>query len=61
MTSHDIHTHLLGAIPNGSCPEFHGLGLERFLAEPLPLENGRAIAPGRPGHGAKFDFDALTP
>ncbi|MCY4286607.1 MAG: mandelate racemase/muconate lactonizing enzyme family protein [Thiotrichales bacterium] len=56
---HDIHVHLLGAVPNGSWLEFHGFGLERFLAEPLRLEDGCAIAPNRPGHGVEFDFDAL--
>ena len=58
---HDVHVHLLGAVPNGSWLEFHGFGLERFLAEPLRLENGRAVAPDRPGHGVAFDFAALAP
>ena len=57
---HDVHVHLLGAVPNGSWLEFHGFGLERFLAEPLRLENGRAIAPDRPGHGVALDFDTLA-
>ena len=57
---HDVHIHLLGAVPNGSWLEFHGFGLERFLAEPLLLRNGRAIAPDRPGHGVEFDWDALA-
>jgi len=56
---HDIHVHLLGAVPNGSWLEFHGFGLERFLAEPLRLEDGHAVAPDRPGHGVELDFDAL--
>ena len=56
---HDIHVHLLGAVPNGSWLEFHGFGLERFLAEPLRLEDGYAVAPDRPGHGVELDFDAL--
>ena len=29
---HDTHVHLLGAVPNGSWLEFHGFGLELFLA-----------------------------
>ena len=58
---HDLHVHLLGAVPNGSWLEFHGFGLERFLAEPLCLENGRAVAPDRPGHGVELDFAALAP
>ena len=57
---HDLHVHLLGAVPNGSWLEFHGFGLERFLAEPLRLENGRALAPDRPGHGVELDFAALA-
>ena len=63
MTSHgihDIHVHLLGAVPNGSWLEFHGFGLERFLAEPLRLEDGYAVAPERPGHGVELDFDILA-
>lgn len=59
---HDIHVHLLGAVPNGSWLEFHGFGLERFLAAgPLRLEDGCAAAPERPGHGVALDFDALAP
>ena len=58
MTSHGIHVHQVGAVPNGSLLEFRGFGLERFLAEPLPLENGRAIAPDRPGQGSN---SASTP
>ena len=57
---HDVHVHLLGAIPNGSWLEFHGFGLERFLAEPLRLRNGSAIAPDRPGHGVELDREALA-
>ena len=57
---HDIHVHLLGAVPNGSWLKFHGFGLERFLAEPLRLEDGCAVAPDRPGHGVELDFDALA-
>ena len=32
---HDIHVHLLGAVPNASYLEVHGFGLERFILEPL--------------------------
>lgn len=52
--------HLLGAVPNGSWLEFHGFGLERFLAEPLTLEDGCAVVPDRAGHGVELDFDALA-
>lgn len=56
---HDIHVHLLAAVPNGSYLEAHGFGLERFLAEPLAIVDGNAIAPDRPGHGVALDWQAL--
>jgi L-alanine-DL-glutamate epimerase-like enolase superfamily enzyme len=58
--AHDITVHLLAACPNRSFLEAHGFGLERYLAEPLRIENGVAIAPDRPGHGLAFDWDALA-
>jgi L-alanine-DL-glutamate epimerase-like enolase superfamily enzyme len=36
-------------------------GLERYLAEPLQIVDGAAVAPDRPGHGLTFDFEALAP
>jgi L-alanine-DL-glutamate epimerase-like enolase superfamily enzyme len=33
--------------------------LERFIAAPLTIEDGHAIAPERPGHGVDFDWKAL--
>jgi len=57
---HDLHVHLLAAIPNASYLEAHGFGLERYIAEPLRLEAGEAIAPDRPGHGVAFNWDALS-
>ena len=56
---HDLHVHLLAAVPNGSYLEAHGFGLERFLAEPMRIEEGFATAPDRPGHGVELDWDAL--
>lgn len=56
---HDLHVHLLAAVPNRSFLEVHGFGLERFIAEPLRLEDGLAVAPERPGHGVTFDWAAL--
>ncbi|MBI2202559.1 MAG: mandelate racemase/muconate lactonizing enzyme family protein [Candidatus Rokubacteria bacterium] len=57
--AHDITVHLLAAAPNRSYLEAHGFGLDRFIADPLRLEDGRAIAPDRPGHGIEFDWKAL--
>src|SRR5919201_2597129 len=59
--AHDVTVHLLAAAPNRSYLEAHGFGLDRFIAEPLRIDNGLAIAPDRPGHGIEFDWKALEP
>jgi L-alanine-DL-glutamate epimerase-like enolase superfamily enzyme len=56
---HDLHVHLLAAVPNASYLEVHGFGLDRYMSNPLQLVDGEAIAPDRPGHGVDFDWDAL--
>jgi L-alanine-DL-glutamate epimerase-like enolase superfamily enzyme len=57
--AHDLTVHLLAAVPNRSYLEAHGFGLDRFLAEPLSIEDGMALAPDRPGHGIELDWSAL--
>jgi L-alanine-DL-glutamate epimerase-like enolase superfamily enzyme len=57
--AHDVTVHLLAACPNRSYLEAHGFGLERYIAEPLRIENGVAIASERPGHGIEFDWNGL--
>lgn len=57
--AHDVSVHLLAACPNCSFLEIHGFGLDRYVAEPLPLREGNAIAPDRPGHGISFDWSGL--
>jgi L-alanine-DL-glutamate epimerase-like enolase superfamily enzyme len=57
--AHDLTVHLLAAVPNRSYLEAHGFGLDRFIAAPLVLESGFAVAPERPGHGIEFDWEAL--
>jgi L-alanine-DL-glutamate epimerase-like enolase superfamily enzyme len=57
---HDLHVHLLAAVPNASFLEVHGFGLEHLMAEPLPIEDGMAVAPERPGHGVALDWEALA-
>jgi L-alanine-DL-glutamate epimerase-like enolase superfamily enzyme len=57
---HDLHVHLLAAAPNGNYLEVHGFGLERYIAHPLQIENGEAVAPDRAGHGVAFDWQALA-
>ena len=39
---HDIHVHLLAAVPNSSYLEVHGFGLEPYMANPLRIEHGEA-------------------
>ena len=56
---HDLHVHLMAAVPNDSYLEVHGFALERFLNIPLLIEQGRAVAPDRPGHGVELDWDEL--
>jgi L-alanine-DL-glutamate epimerase-like enolase superfamily enzyme len=57
--AHDVTVHLLAACPNRSYLEAHGFGLERYIAEPLQIDDGYAIAPRRPGHGVDFDWRSL--
>ena len=56
---HDLHVHLLAAAPNASYLEVHGFGLDDFIIAPLVIEDGRALAPERPGHGVMFDWPKL--
>jgi L-alanine-DL-glutamate epimerase-like enolase superfamily enzyme len=39
--------------------EAHGFGLDTYLAEPLHIADGFAVAPDRAGHGVDLDFEAL--
>jgi hypothetical protein len=57
---HDLHVHLLAAVPNASYLEAHGFGLETYLAHPMKFADGVTIAPNRPGHGIEFDWEALA-
>jgi L-alanine-DL-glutamate epimerase-like enolase superfamily enzyme len=57
--AHDVTVHLLAACPNRSFLEAHGFGLDRYIAEPLQIEEGCAIAPESPGHGIAFDWAGL--
>jgi L-alanine-DL-glutamate epimerase-like enolase superfamily enzyme len=40
--------------------EAHGFGLDRYIEQPLVLEQGMALAPARPGHGITFDWSGLA-
>jgi L-alanine-DL-glutamate epimerase-like enolase superfamily enzyme len=58
--AHDVTVHLLAACPNRSYLEAHGFGLDRYIADPLRLVDGAAIAPEGPGHGIAFDWEGLA-
>ena len=47
------------ALADFASAETHGFGLERYIAEPLQIDDGYAIAPRRPGHGVEFDWRSL--
>ncbi|WP_376092900.1 mandelate racemase/muconate lactonizing enzyme family protein [Roseomonas sp. CCTCC AB2023176] len=57
--AHDVTVHLLAACPNRSFLEAHGFGLDSYIADPLRIEEGFAIAPEHPGHGITFDWAGL--
>ena len=56
---HDLHVHLLAAIPNASYLEVHGFGLEKFMESSLSFQNGKTAPPDRPGHGVRFLWELL--
>ncbi len=56
---HDLHVHLLAAVPNASYLEAHGFGLENYIRHPLVIVEGEVTAPDRPGHGVEFDWEKL--
>ena len=63
ITSHGVHdltVHLLAAAPNRTYMEAHGFGLDQYMAEPMVLTDGCAVAPDRPGHGVDLDWDRLA-
>jgi L-alanine-DL-glutamate epimerase-like enolase superfamily enzyme len=57
--AHDLTVHLLAAVPNRSYLEVHGFGLDRYIARPMAIVDGNAIAPDGSGHGVAFDWAAL--
>lgn len=58
--AHDLHIHLLAAAPNAAYLEWHAFGLDRYMADPLTVQEGYAMAPERPGHAIDFDWDRLS-
>jgi len=58
---HDLHAHMLAAVPNPSYLEAHGFGLEKYTANPMRITDGETIAPERPGHGVELDWERMKP
>ena len=58
---HELHVHLLAAVPNASYLEVHGFATERFVRQPPRFDAGSCIPPDRPGHGVELDREALEP
>ena len=58
---HELHVHLLAAVPNASYLEVYGFATECFVRQPPLLECGAALPPNRPGHGVEFDLEPLEP
>jgi L-alanine-DL-glutamate epimerase-like enolase superfamily enzyme len=58
--AHDLTVHLMAAAPNRSYLEVHGFGLDRYIAEPIRIAEGNAMAPDKPGHNVAFDWAALA-
>lgn len=57
--AHDVTVQVLAALPNRSYLEAHGFGLDRYIEQPLTIEEGFALAPGRTGHGINFNWERL--
>ncbi|HLN09097.1 MAG TPA: mandelate racemase/muconate lactonizing enzyme family protein [Xanthobacteraceae bacterium] len=57
--AHDVTVHLLAAVSNRSFLEAHGFGLDAYIAQPLVIADGCALAPERIGHGVAFDWARL--
>ena len=54
--AHDVTVHLLAACPNRSYLEAHGFGLDRYIADPLRIEDGFAWRrAARPRHRLRLE------
>jgi L-alanine-DL-glutamate epimerase-like enolase superfamily enzyme len=55
---HELMSHLLASIPNGSWLEYMGW-MDDLWVEPLIPAGGKVMAPQRPGHGMAFKPEVL--
>ena len=56
----EIGVHLAASLPEVLYLEFSDLAWNRLAKEPVTFDNGKAVAPDRPGHGIELDRDALA-
>ncbi|MGH3243720.1 MAG: mandelate racemase/muconate lactonizing enzyme family protein [Spirillospora sp.] len=54
----ELHTHLALAVPNCPIVEHFPL-IDDVLTETITVDDGHAVPPERPGHGIRWDPDAL--
>ncbi|HIE9814662.1 TPA: mandelate racemase/muconate lactonizing enzyme family protein [Klebsiella pneumoniae] len=62
LTSHGVHdltVHLMAAAPNRTFMEIHAYSIDRFIEEPLKIEDGYALASNNAGHGVSFKWKEL--
>ena len=57
----ELNVSLVGAQPNAGWVEVHSFHIDRYTTRPLVRDGLHAIAPGTPGTGVAFDWDALAP
>lgn len=62
VTSHGVHDltlPILASVPNRTYMEAHGFSLDQYLAEPMSIVDGHAVAKDLPGHGLQLDWERL--
>ena len=51
--AHDVTVHLLAAVPNRTYLETHGFGLDRYIAEPMRIDEASPSRPTGPGTASR--------
>ena len=58
---HELHVSLMAAQPNAAMLEIHSFPIDQYTTNPLPIQNGTALAPQTPGNGVAFDHKLIRP